>query len=66
MITGLLVGIDVGTTWCKAAVPSVDGRELSLDHARVSWRTVVCGAEIDPERMFEVAVGKAALYKAEC
>ena len=65
-MTGLLLGIDVGTTWCKAAVVSVDGRELSHDRAPVSWRTVEGGAEIDPEQLFELAVaaGSGAIARA--
>jgi sugar (pentulose or hexulose) kinase len=61
-----LVGIDVGTTWCKAAVVSVAGRELAHHRRRVAWRTVPTGAEIDAERLFEVAVraGSAAIRRA--
>ena len=65
-MTDVLVGIDVGTTWCKAAVVSVVGRELARDRVRVPWRAVRNGAEIDPERLFEVAVlaGSGAIRRA--
>lgn len=51
----VLVGIDLGTTFCKAGVLSLDGRELS--HARVAtpWESVPTGAEIAPERFAEIA-----------
>ena len=55
-MTDLLLGIDVGTTWCKAAAVSIEGRELAHDRVPVSWRAVRGGAEIDPERLFELAV----------
>ena len=55
-MTDLLLGIDVGTTWCKAAAVSLDGRELAHDRAPVSWRAVGDGAEIDPEQLFELAL----------
>jgi sugar (pentulose or hexulose) kinase len=65
-VTDTLVGIDVGTTWCKAAVVSMAGRELAHDRVRVPWRTVPSGAEIDVERLFEVAVraGSGAIRRA--
>jgi sugar (pentulose or hexulose) kinase len=55
----LLVGIDVGTTWCKAAVVAPDGTELAHDRVSVPWRTVPTGAEIEPERLPEIALAAA-------
>ena len=58
-MTDLLVGIDVGTSACKAAVVGADGRELSLGKAPTPWRQVPTGAEVDPEALFAAAVEAA-------
>jgi sugar (pentulose or hexulose) kinase len=58
-LTDLLVGIDVGTSACKAAVVDADGRELSLGKAPTPWRQVPTGAEVDPEALFAAAVEAA-------
>jgi sugar (pentulose or hexulose) kinase len=65
-VTDLLVGIDVGTSACKAAVVDADGRELSHGKARTPWRQVPTGAEVDPEALFAAAVeaAKAAVAAA--
>jgi sugar (pentulose or hexulose) kinase len=55
----LLLGIDVGTTWCKAAVVSIDGHELAHARVPVPWRRVATGAEIEPARLVDVAVESA-------
>ena len=55
-LTDLLVGIDVGTSACKAAVVDEDGRELGHGKAPTPWRQVPTGAEVDPEALFEAAV----------
>jgi sugar (pentulose or hexulose) kinase len=52
---GLLVGIDVGTTFCKAAVVAPDGRELGHGKARTPWLAVPGGAEIAPDALVRVA-----------
>ena len=41
----LLLGLDLGTTSCKAAVVTLDGRELAHGRAPVPWRRVPTGAE---------------------
>jgi sugar (pentulose or hexulose) kinase len=53
---GVLVGVDFGTSACKAGVVSVDGRELA--HARVAtpWRRVPTGAELDPQAFVDVTL----------
>ena len=51
-MTALLVGIDVGTSACKAAVVDEDGRELAHGKAPTPWRQVPTGAEADPEALF--------------
>jgi sugar (pentulose or hexulose) kinase len=55
----LLVGIDVGTSACKAAVVDADGRELAHGRAPTPWQRVRTGAEIDPEALFGAAVEAA-------
>ncbi len=59
MMPGFLVGIDVGTTYCKAAV--VDGDGAARAHGRVftPWRRVATGAEVEPERLVQAALGAA-------
>jgi sugar (pentulose or hexulose) kinase len=59
-LTNLLVGIDVGTSACKAAVVDDSGRELSHGKAATPWRQVPTGAEVDPEALFEAALKAAA------
>src|SRR5215216_4870268 len=59
----LLLGIDVGTTSCKAAVVSLAGAELAHGRAPVEWQRVPTGAEIAPAGIVAAAVaaGEAAL-----
>jgi sugar (pentulose or hexulose) kinase len=57
----LLVGIDVGTTLCKAAVVrAADGTELAHGAARTPWTVVPTGAELAPERLLDAAVAATA------
>jgi sugar (pentulose or hexulose) kinase len=58
-LTNLLVGIDVGTSACKAAVVDESGRELAHGNAQTPWREVPTGAEVDPEGLFEAALDAA-------
>jgi sugar (pentulose or hexulose) kinase len=51
-----LVGIDVGTTWCKAAVVAEDGRELAHHRVHTPWKGVASGAEIEPARLLTAAL----------
>ena len=44
----LLLGLDVGTTYCKALVLDSEGQELSEARARTPWASVPTGAELDP------------------
>ncbi len=55
----LLLGLDVGTTSCKAAVVTPDGREIAHGRVRTPWRTVSTGAEIDPRALLESALAAA-------
>src|ERR671938_185317 len=52
----VLAGIDVGTTWVKAALTDADGRELAVERVRTPWREVPTGAECDPEDLFRAAL----------
>ena len=52
----LLLGLDLGTTSCKAAVVTHGGRDVAHGRARVPWERVPTGAEIAPERLVEAAL----------
>ena len=55
-MSSLLLGIDVGTSSCKAAVLDAErGRELANGRVRTPWRRVGSGAEIDPHALFDAA-----------
>jgi len=56
----LLLGLDLGTTSCKAAVVTHGGREVAHGRARIPWRRVPTGAEVHPERLFDAAQTAAA------
>ena len=56
----MLLGIDVGTTYCKAVVLDADGGELAQARARTPWTRVPTGAEIDPHALVETALSVAA------
>jgi sugar (pentulose or hexulose) kinase len=58
-MTDLLLGIDVGTSACKAAVVDLDGVERSHGQVPTPWRTVPTGAEVDPHALFEAAATAA-------
>jgi sugar (pentulose or hexulose) kinase len=61
----LLLGIDVGTTYCKALVLDSDGEELGEARDRTPWTPVPTGAEIDPNALADVALAVAARALAE-
>jgi sugar (pentulose or hexulose) kinase len=56
----VLLGIDVGTSACKAAVVDLDGAERAHGQAATPWRRVPTGAEVDPEALFAAVVAAAA------
>ena len=56
----LYLGIDVGTTWCKAALVDADGREQPAARRRTPWRPVATGAEADPVEVCDTAIAVAA------
>jgi sugar (pentulose or hexulose) kinase len=55
----LLLGLDLGTTSCKAAVVDHGGREVAHGRAPVPWERVPTGAEIAPERLVDAALAAA-------
>jgi sugar (pentulose or hexulose) kinase len=57
----LLVGIDVGTTSCKAAVVRAgDGVEAAHGAVPTPWTVVPSGAELAPARLLDAALAAAA------
>jgi sugar (pentulose or hexulose) kinase len=55
----LLVGLDIGTTSCKAAIVTPEGAEVSHGKRQTPWVEVPTGAEIDARALAEAAVGAA-------
>ena len=51
----LLLGIDVGTSACKAAIVDVDGVEVAHGQAPTPWEQVPTGAEVDPDALLAAA-----------
>ena len=45
----LLIGVDVGTTWIKAGLIDLGGRELEQASVPTRWRRLTTGAEASPE-----------------
>ena len=60
-----VLGIDVGTTYCKALVLDSGGEELGEARDRTPWTPVPTGAEIDPHALARAAVAVAARALAE-
>jgi sugar (pentulose or hexulose) kinase len=58
-----MLGIDVGTSACKAVVVDRGGRERAHGQAATPWRRVPTGAEVEPDALFDavVAAARAAL-----
>ncbi|MGH2674901.1 MAG: FGGY-family carbohydrate kinase [Actinomycetota bacterium] len=59
MTEELLLGLDLGTTYAKAAVVTPDGRERAHGRAPTPWRPVPTGAEMDPRDLVREAVAAA-------
>jgi sugar (pentulose or hexulose) kinase len=64
-VAQLLLGLDVGTTYCKALVLDSDGQELSEARARTPWASVPTGAELDPNVVAQTVHEVAAKALAE-
>jgi sugar (pentulose or hexulose) kinase len=57
----LLLGIDVGTSFCKAAVvDAAAGRELAHGRSATPWKRVPTGAELDPHVLLEAVADAVA------
>lgn len=56
MTQALLVGVDVGTTRCKAVVLTTDGVERSFGVHATPWTRVATGAEADPGALLSAAL----------
>jgi sugar (pentulose or hexulose) kinase len=54
-VAELLVGVDVGTTYCKALVLDAEGGELAVARVRTPWKPVPTGAEVDPRALARAA-----------
>src|SRR5918998_1970004 len=55
----LLLGLDLGTTSCKAALVTPDGEEVAHGQAPIEWTPVPTGAEIDPQGFVDCALAAA-------
>lgn len=62
----LLVGIDVGTTYCKALVLDSEGEELGEARGRTPWTPVPTGAELHPDAIASTALTVASRALGEC
>lgn len=56
----LLLGIDVGTSACKAALVDADGVEVAHGQAPTPWEQVPTGAEVDPDALLAAVVSAAS------
>jgi len=59
MTEPLLVGIDVGTSACKAVVVTVDGAERSRGAQPTPWTALATGAQVQPEALLSAAMEAA-------
>lgn len=59
MTENVLIGLDLGTTFAKAVVVTLDGVERAHGRARTPWRPVPTGAEMDPHALVDTAVSAA-------
>ncbi len=57
-----LVGLDVGTTSCKAVVMTPEGQELAVGRAPTPWTTTALGTQTDAAEL--VAAARSALTGA--
>ena len=61
----LLLGLDLGTTSCKAALVTPDGEEIAHGQAPLAWTAVPTGAEIASEDFVDCALAAAREALAE-
>ena len=55
-VTDLLVGVDIGTTACKAAAVTPSGAVIAEGRAPTPWTEVATGAELDPGLLVDAAL----------
>jgi sugar (pentulose or hexulose) kinase len=55
----VLIGVDVGTSSCKAAAVGLDGVELAHAAIPTPWRPVATGAEVEPDELADAALAVA-------
>jgi sugar (pentulose or hexulose) kinase len=55
----LLLGLDLGTTSCKASVVTPEGEEIAHGQSPLGWRLVPTGAEIASQGFVDCALGAA-------
>ena len=55
----LLLGLDLGTTSCKAAVVTPEGEEIAHGQAPLRWTPLPTGAEIAPQGFLDCALAAA-------
>jgi sugar (pentulose or hexulose) kinase len=58
-VSELLLGIDVGTSACKAAVVDLAGAERAHGQAPTPWRRDATGVEVDPDALLDAALAAA-------
>ena len=56
----LLLGLDLGTTSCKAAVVTPEGEEIAHGQAPLHWTPLPTGAEIAPQGFLDCALAAAS------
>ena len=56
MITGVLVGLDLGTTTSKAIARDVRDRQIAVVEASTPWTTVPNGTETSADSLFALAI----------
>lgn len=61
-MTGVLVGLDVGTTAAKAVVTDVSGATISRSRSPITWAQTAFGTEVAPESV--VAAARTAMADA--
>ena len=59
MTRELLLGLDLGTEFSKAAAVDLEGVERSHGRARTPWHAVPSGAEMDPSALVDAALAAA-------
>lgn len=51
--SGILIGVDIGSTACKVQAVGADGVHLALASALTPWEDTPKGRQLDPEVLFE-------------